>query len=162
MAEYSTCIHEAGHGVAASILNVGYAAVSVKERDGHLGRLTPSPSWMNMMVNDPIDGDWTASSFAIVCLAGPSAEALYMNERLDWPASIDWSQYGSEQDFAIAKDLAYALDVRFEALLEDAAGMWLEDRIWLAVQRVADKLIEKTILPYGEVDRIIGLERAWA
>jgi len=160
--DYRVCIHEAGHAVASSVLGIPYACVSVSPRDGHLGRLSPSPASLEMLLSDPIDGDWAAASFAIVCIAGPAAEAAYMNERLDWPASIDWSEYGGAKDIASAHDIADGIDVKFESLLADAARMWSEDRVWLAVQRVADRLAEETLLTFGAVDRLIGRERSVA
>jgi hypothetical protein len=159
VAEYRVAIHESAHAVAASVFDVSWVAVSVSERDGHLGRLTPNREFIDLLLYDP-DGTWPAEAFAMCCLAGPLGEAAYMGEKLDWAEHIDFGEYGAEHDFATARMLAEEFGVRFEGLLEDTARFLQVDKIWLAVNRTADRLIEETILPFGAVDRIIGIERS--
>jgi hypothetical protein len=152
--------HESGHAVIASLFNIPYRAVSVTKRDdGNLGRITTKPAELGMMMSDPIDGTWGLQAFAMVSLAGPLAEARWAGEPFDppWLYGINLEhEYGGRVDVSSARLFAEEAEVPFEDLLRDTARMLDEDKVWLAVERVADRLVERRILGSTEVGQLIG------
>jgi hypothetical protein len=159
MTEYRICVHEAAHAVAAAVFDVPFICVSVKRRqDRDLGRLTPDPAWARVLVDDPLDGKWPAWAYAMTSLAGPLGEAAWCGEKLDWSEHLDFTDYGNEQDFRTAELFAEETGTEFVSLLKDTADFLEHDKIWLAVQRVADALVDKELLLEPHVRQLVGLE----
>jgi hypothetical protein len=156
MTDYRVAVHESPHAVTASVLDVGWHVVSVNAHNGTAGRLTPDRAYFDAM----FENNWPAEAFAITCIAGPLAEGQWMGENLERVREIDWEPYGSTEDFAVARIIAETTGARFNSLLRSAADFLDDDKIKLAVERVADALVERhTLTPTGVNKLVYGRVR---
>ena len=157
MADYSTCIHEGAHAVAASLLDVSWHGVTVNPMpDGSsLGRLLRDRGEVAKFLND--EDDWRSSAFAITCLAGPVAQARWIEgeyaERIDIDRIVD---FGGQADLDGARAVSEIWDISMQNLLNHAIQLVHTDRVWLAVQRTADALANRRTLVAYEVDALVG------
>jgi hypothetical protein len=150
MADYRTCIH-AAHAVCAVVLDVPWHAVSVHPHNGTLGRLTPDRGFLDAMVAN----NWPAEAFAITCIAGPLAEGQWMGEDLERAREIDWDVYGSREDFKNARIIADVTGAGFDSLLREAVHFLSPDKIKLAIERVADALVDRHTLIATDVNLLV-------
>ena len=125
--------------------------IRVDARDGTLGRLIPDRAFLDAMV----ENNWPAEAFAITCIAGPLAEGQWMGENLERVRDIDWGPYGSSEDFKNARIIADVTGATFDALLRDAAHFLSQDKIKLAIERVADALVERHTLITTDVNLLV-------
>jgi hypothetical protein len=157
MADYSTCIHEGSHAVASSLLDVEWIAVSVHpQNNGALGRVYHDgkrAAWL--LDRDGPDANWRASAFGIVCLAGPVAEAKWKTG--DGQISIEGVlDFGGGTDLGGAEAVSETYGMTVQNLLSHAIEFVDTDRVWLAIERVADALLERPTLIPHDVERLIG------
>jgi hypothetical protein len=162
VADYSTCIHEAAHAVAASLLNVAdWHAITVNpSKDGSLGRMIRDHGEhlkLAIRTKDDSEANWKASAWAITALAGPVAEARWIAgeyaERIHVGRLED---FGGRHDLSGARVVAEAWDISIQNLLGHAIELVHTDRVWLAIERVADALAERRTLLSTEVDCLVG------
>jgi hypothetical protein len=153
MADYRVAVHEAAHSVCAVVLDVPWHAVTIRAdaRDGTLGRLIPDRAFLDAMV----ENNWPAEAFAITCIVGPLAEGQWMGENLERVHEIDWDAYGSRTDFKNARIIADVTGARFDSLLRDAVHFLSQDKIKLAVERVADALVDRHTLITTDVNLLV-------
>jgi hypothetical protein len=78
-----------------------------------------------------------------------------MGEDLERVREIDWSPYGCSEDFKHARIIADVTGARFDALLRDAAHFLSQDKIKLAVERVADALVDRRTLITTDVNKLV-------
>jgi hypothetical protein len=116
-----------------------------------LGRMIPDRGFLEAMVAN----NWPAEAFAITCLVGALAEGQWMGENLDGVHEIDWVPYGSKEDFKNARIIADVTGAGFDALLRDAAHFLSQDKITLAIERVADALVERRTLITTDVNKLV-------
>jgi hypothetical protein len=156
--EYSTCIHEAGHGVVASLLGIEFLAVTTyPEVDGPgLGRMIEDLGDRMALLSNPYE-QAAAEDHVVCCLAGPVAQARWESgeyaERIHIGRLED---FGGSQDLDIARAIAEGHDLKLQSLLADAIGFVHTDRVWLAIQRAADALSERRVLLSTDVDKLVG------
>ena len=159
MASYSTCVHEGAHAVASSLLDVEWIAVSVHPQNdgsGALGRVYHDgkrAAWL--LDRDGPEANWRASAFAITCLAGPVAQAKWEtgNGQIDHEGVLD---FGGGTDLGGARAVSETYGMTVQNLLNHAIELVDTDRVWLAIQRVADALLERPTLIPLDVERLIG------
>jgi len=151
LAEYSTCIHEAAHAVCAVVLDVPWHAVSTNPHEGMLGQLIPDRAFLAAMVED----NGPAEAYAITCIVGPLAEGQWVGEDLERAREIDWSPYGSSTDFKNARIIADVTGAGFDSLLRTAADFLSHDKIKLAIERVADALVDRRTLITTDVNKLV-------
>jgi hypothetical protein len=151
MADYRTCIHESAHAVCAVVLDVPWHMVTTRPQNGMLGHMMPDRGFLDAMVAN----NWPAEAFAIVCIVGPLAEGQWMGEDLERAREIDWDPYGSSTDFKNARIIADVTGAKFDALLRDAAHFLSQDKIKLAIERVADALVERHTLITTDVNQLV-------
>jgi hypothetical protein len=160
MADYSTCIHEGSHAVAGSLLDVEWLAVTVRAQhdgSGALGRIIhdgKTAGWLLQNVEDP-EANWRASAFGIVCLAGPLAQAKWQtgDGQIDLEGVLD---FGGGADLGGAEAVSETYGMTVQNLLNHAVEFVDTDRVWLAIQRVADALVDTPTLVSTDVERLIG------
>jgi hypothetical protein len=151
VADYRTCIHEAGHAVCAVALGVDWHMVTVNPHDGMLGHMLPGQGYLNAMVAN----NWSAESYAIACIVGPLAEGQWMGEDLERAREIDWDPYGSRTDFKNARIIADVTGAGFDSLLRLAVQFLSEDKMKLAIERVADALVDRHTLITTDVNTLV-------
>jgi hypothetical protein len=168
MADYSVAIHESGHAVAASLLDVAdwHAVTTNAGNDGSLGRMIRDHDEhlkLALRTKDDSDANWAASAWAITALAGPVAEARWIEaefaERIDIGRLED---FGGRHDLSGARVVAEVWDISIQNLLNHAIELVHTDRVWLAIERVADALAERRTLLSTEVDRLVGKKQKGA
>jgi ATP-dependent Zn protease len=162
MADYSVAIHESGHAVAASLLDVAdwHAVTTNAGNDGSLGRMIRDHDEhlkLALRTKDDSEANWAASAWAITALAGPVAEARWIEgeyaERIDIGRLED---FGGRHDLSGARVVAEAWEIPITNILGHAIELVHTDRVWLAIERVADALVERRTLLSTEVDRLVG------
>lgn len=160
MSPYGIAVHESTHSVLATILGVPWHVVYARERHG---ALLPDREGARELLDADPESPWPQEVFAMVSLAGPIAEAKYiLNSTLDrrvgsWFRNLE--TYGGKADIPTARMWAQEAGVRYEALADDVIGVLTTDKIWLAIERVADALIERRTLISIDVERLVGIKR---
>jgi hypothetical protein len=103
------------------------------------------------------DANWRASAWAITALAGPVAQARWVEgeyaERIHIGRLED---FGGRHDLSGARVVAEAWDISIRNLLNHAINLVHHDPAWLAIQRVADALAEQRTLMAYDVDKLVG------
>ena len=98
--------------------------------------------------------------YAITALVGPVAQARWISgeyaERIHIGRIVD---YGGARDLDIAQAVAEDRDISIYELLGHAIELLHNDRCWLAIQRVADALVDRPVLLSTDVDRSSGSGR---
>jgi hypothetical protein len=151
LADYRTCVHEAGHAVAAVVLDVPWHMVTVNPHNGMAGHMLPDRGFLDAMV----ENNWPAESFAIASIVGPLAEGQWMGEDFERAREIDWSPYGCSEDFKHARIIADITGAGFDSLLRLAVQFLSEDKMKLAIERVADLLVERHTLITTDVNKLV-------
>jgi hypothetical protein len=78
-----------------------------------------------------------------------------MGENLERAHEIDWDVYGSSEDFKNARIIADVTGARFDSLLRDAVHFLSQDKIKLAIERIADALVERHTLITTDVNLLV-------
>jgi hypothetical protein len=86
---------------------------------------------------------------------GPLAEGQWMGEDLERPREIDWDVYGSREDFKNARIIADVTGAGFDSLLREAVHFLTPDKIKLAIERVADALVDRHTLITTDVNKLV-------
>jgi len=147
--------HEAAHAVTATLLGVSWHSVSVNASNGTLGRMIPNRDELALLLSDP-DGSWPSATFAITALVGPVAQARWSAG--EYPQRIHigrLADFGGRGDLEGARVVAEDRDISIYNLLGHAIELVHHDRAWLAIQRVADALVERRVLLSTDVDRLV-------
>ena len=116
-----------------------------------------------LRTKDDSDANWAASAWAITALAGPVAETRWVDS--DYSQRIDIGRledFGGRHDLSGARVVAEAWDISIQNLLRHAINLVHTDRVWLAIERVADALVERRTLLSTEVDRLVGKKQKGA
>lgn len=103
------------------------------------------------------DGSWAASIFVVTALAGPVTQARWLSgdygERIHIGRIPD---FGGTNDLDGARAACELRDLSLDEHLGHAIDLVHNDRAWLAVERVADALTERSVLISTDVDRFTG------
>jgi hypothetical protein len=86
---------------------------------------------------------------------GPLAEGQWMGEDLERAREIDWDPYGSRTDFKNARIIADVTGAGFDSLLRLAVQFLSEDKMKLAIERVADALVDRHTLITTDVNTLV-------
>ena len=155
---YTIAIHEAAHAVIASMFGAPWHVVTARERHGRL--LPDKEAWQELLAADP-DGSWPQQLFAMISLAGPLAEAKWslnmgtLDRRMgSWFSNLQ-EGFGGQIDIPTARMWAREGKADYETLADDVIRLFDGDKVWLAVQRVADALIERRTLIDVDVNQLV-------
>lgn len=155
----AAAFHEAGHAVAAVILEIPFDRVSILADAESLGAtifsgVTPPSDWFHELPRDECD---LIERRIVVALCGPEAERL-SGERSDYQAlASDWN---------LVSDLLKPLPLGAEGLSN--YHNWLKERARAvidgafdrrAIEHVAVALAERHILTASQVAQVIGDRR---
>ena len=156
---YGVALHEGAHSVIATMFGAPWHAVSARQRHGVL--YPDKEAWRGLLESDP-DGSWPKELFAMISLAGPIAEARWnlnlghLDRRVgSWFDSLE-HRYGGEVDIPTARMWAREAGTSYETLADDLIKILMNaDKIWLAIERVADALIDKGTLITTDVNKLV-------
>ena len=98
----------------------------------------------------------------MISLAGPIAEARWnlnlghLNRRMgSWFDSLE-HRFGGSIDIPTARMWAREAGTSYETLADDLIRIMMnEDKIWLAIERVADALVDKGTLTDYHVNKLV-------
>ena len=156
MADYSVCIHEGAHAVTATLLGVSWHLVTTNPHDGTLGRMIPDRDVLLPLLQHDPEADWAAAAYGTVCLAGPVAEARWLDAEYSPRIDLDrLEDFGGKADLANARFIAEDAGLSIKELLGHAINFVHHDRCWLAMQRVADALVERRTLITTDVNKLV-------
>jgi hypothetical protein len=128
--------------------------------DGSLGRMIRDKGAhlkFALRTKDDSDANWRASAWAITALAGPVAQARWIEgEYAERIAIGRLEDFGGRHDLSGARVVAETWDISIQNLLNHAIELVHHDPAWLAIQRVADALAEQRTLMAYDVDRLVG------
>jgi len=154
---YGVAIHEAAHSVIATMFGAPWHAVSARERHGSL--YPDKDAWRELLETDPA-GSWPGL-FGMISLAGPLGEAKWnlalggLDRRSQgWFDSLERS-HGGEVDIPTARMWAREAGTSYETLVDDTIKMLDTDKVWLAIERVADALIDRGTLIITDVNQLV-------
>ncbi len=150
MPELRTAFHEAGHCVMAvmlgGIVEVATIAPDPDERKSRFG---------DVRIRWSRSQDW--KSQALAALAGPAAEAVYLQQPLhpgfveewseDWKIAWDLSQFASKDE---KKRL-----VLLERISAELYQIFNKDSVWNAVAALADELLAHETIYQEEIEETI-------
>src|SRR5947209_6519854 len=130
--------HEAGHAVVAIALGLTPAAASIRRGEQHLGKV-----WFGDGCHHVLPDDEHARRHAVTLFAGEEAE----RRLTDAVARL------AEPDRESASVLLGRDEARIH-LCRLQAKVMVRTR-WMAVEAVAERLLESSILTGGEIERIV-------
>lgn len=146
--------HEAGHFVAAAILQRRITKASIERRDGHDGVVSVTDLHAHQLRRRERD--------VVIALAGPAAEARLRGGK--------YSRLAAEGDFRFARetvdDIASRRGEQPDVVRRDRLRSALEhakhlvEAHWPSVERVADELLSKQTLSNVEIRRHVRVTRS--
>lgn len=158
MTDYGIAVHEGAHALLAAMYKVPFHFVNAGERHG---KVFLDRDAMEAFLLDPEPFNMPMQVAGMVSLAGPIAEARWelnigqMNRHVGgWFDNLE-KGYGGQADLPNARMWAEEAGVDYEALADTVIDILDTDKCWLAVQRVADALVERRTLMNFDVERLI-------
>ena len=150
MPELRTAYHEAGHCVMAVMLGAIVEVATVDpDRDDRQQR------WGDVQIRWNSSQNWRSQ--ALVALAGPAAEAVFLQQPLHPGFVEEWAE-----DWKIAWELskiASKVDKKRLALLERVSAelyqVFNQDKVWNAVAALADELLAHETIYQEEIEETV-------
>jgi hypothetical protein len=147
-----TAHHEAGHAVAAFVLDINFdkAHIIQDPAGAFLGRMSKEPETFVADSVEPV----RLEHRLIVNLAGMAAEARYTGNA-DWRFGLDDFNWVFDVIGNLSRLADDDLPAYMEYLWQRAQNLLRRPGHWEGVQNVAEELLRKGELTYAEVDSIV-------